>query len=129
MDTDQFQSLAQEALNALPEHFLLAMENVVIVVEDYADAEVLRTMQVSSAYDLLGLYEGEPLTGREGGGGGRLPEMIRLYREPILLMCRQTGACIGDCIADVLIHEIGHHFGFSDAEMETIESGGAEARG
>lgn len=129
MGTDQFQSLAQEALNTLPEPFLLAMENVVIVVEDYADSEVLRKMQLSSAYDLLGLYEGVPLTVRESGAAGSLPEMIRLYREPILSMCRQTGECIGDCIADVLIHEIGHHFGFSDAEMEAIESDRVEARG
>jgi len=114
-------------LNALPERFRLAMENVVIVVEDRADVEVMRSMQLDSPYDLLGLYEGHPLTVREGGGGGSLPDMIRLYREPILCMSRQTDEPVGDCIADVLIHEVGHYFGFSDAEMEEIESARAEA--
>jgi len=129
MNADQFQSLAEQAFNTLPEPFRLAMENVVIVVEDHADAEVIRSMQLASPHDLLGLYEGHPLTVREGGGGGSLPDMIRLYREPILLMSRQTGECVSDCIADVLIHEIGHYFGFSDAEMEAIESGRTEAAG
>jgi len=127
MNADLFQKLAEQAFNALPERFRLAMENVVIVVEERADAEVMRSMQLNSPFDLLGLYEGHPLTGREGGGGGDLPDLIRLYREPILLMSRQTGASASDCIADVLIHEIGHYFGFSDAEMEEIESARAEA--
>lgn len=124
MESETFQRLAEQAFNALPEPFRQVMENVVIVVEDYADAEVLASMGLTSPLDLLGLYEGHPLAERTDGGAGMLPDMIHLYRVPILASCHETGEEPGDCIAGVIMHEVGHYFGFSDAEMEEIDMAG-----
>jgi len=121
MDAEQFRLTAEDALNLLPEKFRLAMENVVIITDDFADNNRLRQMQIESPYDLLGLYEGRPLTERDSGDSGALPDIIHLYRQPILSMCNARGESPEQCISEVLMHEIGHYFGFSDADMERIE--------
>ncbi|WP_238701726.1 metallopeptidase family protein [Mariprofundus erugo] len=126
MDTETFRMLAEQAFNELPEPFRLVMENVVIVVDDYADAEVLASMGLTSPLDLLGLYEGHPLEERTDGGAGMLPDMIHLYRVPILASCHETGEEPADCIAAVVMHEVGHYFGFSDEEMEEIDMAGED---
>jgi len=122
MNAEQFRLLAEQALNDVPECFRLAMENVVIVTEDFPAPEILQEMDADSHFDLLGLYEGRPVTEREAVSCGTLPDMIYLYRKPILAMCTETGENIDHCIRHVLIHEIGHYFGYSDAEMEALES-------
>ncbi|ATX82626.1 putative Zn-dependent protease, minimal metalloprotease (MMP)-like domain [Mariprofundus ferrinatatus] len=122
MDAEQFQAAAEKLLNQLPARFRKAMENVVIVVDDFASSRVLKEMHADSPYDLLGLYEGHPITEREAVDSGMLPDMIHLYRLPILAMQRDSGLSVESCIYDVLIHEIGHYFGFSDAQMEVIEA-------
>jgi len=121
MNAEEFCLVAEQALNDLPEHFRLAMENVVIVVEDFPAIEILQQMSARSSFELLGLYEGRPLTEREAISSGAVPDMIYLYRKPILAMCAETGESINHCIRHVLIHEIGHYFGYSDAAMEAIE--------
>jgi len=121
MDAEQFRLTAEDALNHLPEKFRLAMENVVIVTEDFAQPAVLQQMHVDSPYGLLGLYVGRPVTEREAVDSGALPDMIYLYRQPILAESRHRAESPEVCIAEVLMHEIGHYFGFSDAEMEKIE--------
>jgi len=121
MDAEQFRLSAEDALNHLPEKFRLAMENVVIVTEDVAEPAVLQHMCADSPYELLGLYVGRPVTEREAVDSGALPDMIYLYRQPILAESRRRGERPEACIAAVLMHEIGHYFGFSDADMEQIE--------
>ncbi len=121
MNADEFHLVAEQALNAMPENFRLAMENVVIVTADFAPAETLQAMDMDSPFELLGLYEGRPVTEREAVASGTLPDMIHLYRQPILAMCLESGESIDHCIRHVLIHEIGHYFGYSDTEMEAIE--------
>jgi predicted Zn-dependent protease with MMP-like domain len=121
MNVEEFRLVAEQALNDLPENFRLAMENVVIVADDFPAAETMREMNVQSPFELLGLYEGRPVTEREVMSSGTLPDMIHLYRKPILAMCTETGEDINHCIRHVLVHEIGHYFGYSDVEMDAIE--------
>jgi predicted Zn-dependent protease with MMP-like domain len=121
MDADAFQRMAEDAYAALPEKFVAAIDNVVVLTDDYPGVEVQLEMQVTSPFDLLGLYQGWPLPERGSGYGGHPPDVIHLYREPILAYCREYGEDVAHCIRHVLIHEIGHYFGFSDAEMEAIE--------
>jgi predicted Zn-dependent protease with MMP-like domain len=121
MNAEEFRFVAEQVLNDLPENFRLAMENVVIVADDFPAAETLQEMNVHSPFELLGLYEGRPVTEREATSSGTLPDMIHLYRKPILAMCMETGENINHCIRHVLVHEIGHYFGYSDAEMDAVE--------
>ena len=121
MDAAEFQAIAEEELAQLPAHFLEAIDNVVIMVDDLPNAATLAEMGIDTPYGLLGLYQGWPLPERGSSYGGHLPDMIHLFRVPILAMCRETGEDIRHSIRHVLVHEIGHYFGFSDAEMEAIE--------
>ncbi len=121
MDEDSFQALAEAAYVALPGNFVAAIDNVVVLTDDYPDADVQQEMQTESPLDLLGLYQGWPLPERGSGYAGHPPDVIHLYRQPILAYCREHGEDVAHCIRHVLIHEIGHYFGFSDAEMEAID--------
>lgn len=120
MEADDFQALAEAAYAALPANFVAAIDNVVVLTDDYPDADVLQEMQAKSPFDLLGLYQGWPLPERGSGYGGHPPDVIYLYRQPILAYCREHGENVARCVRHVLIHEIGHYFGFSDTEMEAI---------
>ncbi len=105
----------------LPAQFRDAMENVVICIEEEADPVVLSEMDAKSSSELLGLYQGWPLPERGASYAGHLPDTIHLYRKPILRFCAESGESPEHCLRHVLIHEIGHYFGFSDEEMEAIE--------
>lgn len=122
MDEETFRAIAEDIFNALPAGFLKLMQNVVVVIEDFAPEQQLVAMDIGSPYHLLGLYEGRPITEREAVDSGQLPDFIHLYRLPIMAMQQRTGEAIEACISDVLIHEIGHYFGFSDAQREAIEA-------
>jgi predicted Zn-dependent protease with MMP-like domain len=121
MNAEKFRLVAEQALNDLPESFRMAMENVVIITEDFPATEIMHEMEAQSPFELLGLYEGRPVTERETMSSGALPDMIHLYRKPIMAMCAETGENIDHCIRHVLVHEIGHYFGYSDSEMDAIE--------
>lgn len=122
MQMDQFQSIAEAALASLPEQFRNAIENVVICVEEEPDGDILASVQAASPDELLGLYQGWPLPERGISYSGHLPDTIHLYRKPILQYCDETGEQPDHCVRHVLIHEIGHYFGFSDEEMEAIDA-------
>jgi predicted Zn-dependent protease with MMP-like domain len=113
-------TLAEEALAAIPARFTDHAKKLAIVVEDIADDETLDAMGIESGYDLTGLYRGVPLTlGRDETP--RAPDMIVLYREPILLEWIETGEDLASLVNNVLVHEVAHHFGFSDADIEALE--------
>ncbi len=121
MDADTFRHLAEDELNRLPAMFRMAMENVVIVTDDFPTIGTLHEMKADTPFDLLGLYQGWPLTERDGIATGVLPDMIHLYRQPILSFCRERHEDVRHAIRHVLIHELGHYFGYSDEEMQAIE--------
>ncbi|MDT8376142.1 MAG: metallopeptidase family protein [Mariprofundaceae bacterium] len=121
MDAAAFQALAEQAFAELPQQFLDMIENVVVFTEEWPDADVMESMGAASPGELMGLYQGWPLPERGTGYSGQLPDMIHLYRRPILSFCDETGESVEACVRHVLVHEIGHYFGFTDQEMEAIE--------
>ncbi len=118
-----FEHLAEDAFARLPEGFRRLCEGVVIRVEDFPDDETLDVMNCESEFDLLGLFRGIGLAqGPATLETGQFPNMIWLYRRPILDYWAEHDETLGHLVAHVLIHEIGHHFGLSDDDMEAIES-------
>ncbi|MDP3782047.1 MAG: metallopeptidase family protein [Sphingopyxis sp.] len=120
-DADAMFAMAEVALDTMPAVFLPHLQGVVIVIEEFADDEVLKSLDIEHPYDLTGLYEGRPLTERSIGESGGMPDRVTLYRIPILVEWIETGERLDRLVRHVLIHEIGHHFGFSDDDMHTLE--------
>ncbi|WP_315750608.1 MULTISPECIES: metallopeptidase family protein [unclassified Bradyrhizobium] len=114
--------MAHEMFERLPEHFRRMCEGVIIRVDDFPTEEVLDEMQCESEFDLLGLFQGTGLPFRSNDDLPRLPNMIWLYRRPILDYWAEHDESLGHIVRHVLIHEIGHHFGMSDDDMEAIEA-------
>ncbi|MGJ5044803.1 MULTISPECIES: metallopeptidase family protein [unclassified Bradyrhizobium] len=114
--------MAHEMFERLPEHFRRMCEGVIIRVDDFPTEEVLDEMQSESEFDLLGLFQGTGLPFRSNDDLPRLPNMIWLYRRPILDYWAEHDESLGHIVRHVLIHEIGHHFGMSDDDMEAIEA-------
>ncbi|MBI5018071.1 MAG: metallopeptidase family protein [Deltaproteobacteria bacterium] len=124
MERSRFESLVDEVFEELPEVLLDYVDNAVFVVEDWPDAETLESLGVRSRGGLLGLYQGLPLDERHVDTTGALPDRIVLYQKPIELYARQTGERVDDVVYDTLVHEIGHHFGLTEAELREIEGRG-----
>jgi predicted Zn-dependent protease with MMP-like domain len=120
-DAAEIERLADAAIARLPQGFRQHLTNVVLRVEDYADDEVLEQLGIEDAFELTGLYSGRSLDKRDSWTSGELPPMIHLYRRPLLDEWAETGVSLEALITHVIIHEIGHHFGFSDADMHAIE--------
>jgi len=123
-----FEDMAEDALALIPAELRARAADVIIRIEDFPDAETERDMELDSPFDLLGLYRGIALTDKSVSDPGGTPDMVFLYRRPILDYWCETGEDLVHLICHVLIHEIGHHFGFSDADMERLEEQ-AEAAG
>ena len=117
-----FEAVANHTFAKLPASFRDMTRDVLIRVEEFPTAEVLQSLHIDSPYGLLGLYHGVDLTRQSVLDASPLPEMIFLYRRPILAYWETHVEALEDIIAHVLIHEIGHHFGLSDDDMERIES-------
>jgi predicted Zn-dependent protease with MMP-like domain len=113
--------LAEEAIARMPEAFRRHLEGVILRVDDFAEDEVLDQLGIEDPFDLTGLYTGRPIGERSSMHSGELPAMIHLYRRPLLEEWAETGVALEDLIAHVIVHEAGHHFGFSDEEMHAIE--------
>ncbi len=118
---DDIAELADRALAAIPAPLAQHVRGVGISVEEMPDAETLDELGIESGWDLTGLYHGTPLTERSVSDIIPQPDLIFLYRQPILLEWIETGEDLYRLVRNVLIHEIGHHFGFSDDDIEALE--------
>lgn len=123
---DELDRMAVEAFGRLPEPFHRLCEGVVVRVVDFPDDETLDEMGLESPFDILGLFRG---TGLAQGGfastlqTGQFPNRVWLYRRPILDYWAEHEETLGAIVTHVLVHEIGHHFGLSDGDMDRIEAG------
>ncbi len=117
----EFEATADQAFKGLPHRFRDLCKDVVIRVEDFPTDEVLDTLGINSPFDLLGLYHGVDLARQSVMDPTALPEMVFLYRRPILDYWAEHEETLGHIVTHVLVHEIGHHFGLSDADMHRIE--------
>jgi predicted Zn-dependent protease with MMP-like domain len=120
-DAAVIERLAEAAIAALPEEFRAHLDGVVLQVDDFADDEVLKELGIEDPFDLTGLYSGRPIGERSSMLSGELPAMIHLYRRPLLDEWAETGVSLEELVTHVLVHEVGHHFGFSDEDMHAIE--------
>ena len=120
MTRTEFNRLVEEALDDIPPRFRAAMKNIAIVVEDQPSPELLDEMEIEPPDSLYGLYQGTPLTERGWGYGNTLPDRVTLFQRVIEDDSEDAEDAIV-CIAETLIHEIGHYFGLSEDEIEEIE--------
>jgi predicted Zn-dependent protease with MMP-like domain len=116
-----FEVIAVEVFRALPPQFRALCEDLVIRIEDFAEDEVLDEMKIDDPLDLLGLFQGVGVPFQSESAPTQMPNLVWLYRRPILDYWAENDETLGAVIAHVLVHEIGHHFGLSDADMEAIE--------
>lgn len=119
---DDIESLARQAIARLPTAFRSHLDGVVLRIDDFPDAEVMAEMECESEWELLGLYSGRHVGMKGDVPSGAMPDMIFLYRQPLL-----AEWCVGEnsleaLVTHVLVHEVGHHFGLSDDDMDAIEA-------
>jgi len=119
---EDIRAMAEAALAAMPDQLARHVRGIAILVEEVADDDTLDDMGIESPWDLTGLYRGIPMTQRSVSNPVAFPDAIFLYREAILLEWIETGEDLRKLVASVLVHEIAHHFGFSDADIERIEA-------
>jgi len=117
----EFEVMAGDIFRQLPKNFRDLCTGLVIQVDDFPTDEVLKAMGAETEFDLLGLFQGVGLPFRSESAPVQMPNMIWLYRRPILDYWAEHDETLGDIVRHVLVHEIGHHFGLSDADMEAIE--------
>jgi len=126
---DEIEAMAREALATIPEALRQHIGDVVIRIDEFPDEETCRAMELESEFDLLGLYSGVSLDHKEAAGTRQDVDMIFLYRRPLLDYWCEAGEGLAHLVRHVLIHEIGHHFGFSDDDMEALEQVGDDPAG
>jgi acetylglutamate kinase len=118
---EDIRAMAEAAFAALPENLAAQVRNVAVIIEDIADDETLAAMGIEDPWSLTGLYRGIPLPERSVMDIAPMPDTVTLFREPILIEWIETGEDLPRLVASVLVHELAHHVGFSDAEIEAIE--------
>ncbi len=119
---DEIEEMAHRVFAALPEAFTERCKGIAIRVLDFADDETLHEMGIDSPFELAGLYRGAPLTARGAADLTQHLDMVFLYRRALLDWWAEEDEDFEDLVRHVLVHEIGHHFGFSDDDMERIEA-------
>lgn len=122
MTETDFLALAQQAFDDLPAEFRAACEGVAILTPEFADDETLAALDIDDSFGLLGLYHGMSLARKSVLHVPGQPDMVIVYRQPVLAYAHRRGLPVADVVRHVLIHEIGHHLGFSDDDMERIEA-------
>jgi predicted Zn-dependent protease with MMP-like domain len=120
-DAAEIERLAEAAIARMPEGFRRHLEGVVLRVDDFAEDAVLDELGIEDPFDLSGLYSGRPIGQQSSMVSGELPAMIHLYRRPLLDEWAETGVSLEELVTHVIVHEVGHHFGFSDDDMHAIE--------
>jgi predicted Zn-dependent protease with MMP-like domain len=118
---DVIEQLARAALARIPEPFAAHLADVVLLVEEFADDAVLAEMGMEDPFELTGLYSGRPVGEKSSFDVAALPDTIHLYRRPLLDEWVETGVALEALITHVVVHEVGHHFGLSDADMHALE--------
>lgn len=109
-------------MRLLPAEFQRTLSDIVLSVEEFADADTLDGLGINSPWGLIGVYQGIPLTRRSIDMSGQMPDRIRLFRQPLLADWHaRPGETLERVVAHVLIHEVGHHFGLSDDDMYGLE--------
>jgi predicted Zn-dependent protease with MMP-like domain len=121
VSADEMEALAQRVLAGLPEPFRQHCADIVLRVEDFATPEQLASVSLLDRWELSGLYEGRPMPERSIWESGEMPPRIWLFRLPLVAEMRATRVTLEALVRHVVIHEAGHHFGFSDAEMHALE--------
>lgn len=121
MTREAFEALVDGAVREIPQRFRKAMQNVVVIVEDAPSAELLDDLGIGPGGTLLGLYHGTPLPERGWGYGNTLPDRISIYQQPIERVCGGDPDRIRTCVVETVIHEFGHYFGMSEAQIRAIE--------
>jgi predicted Zn-dependent protease with MMP-like domain len=126
---DEIEALARATLARLPAQFADHLRDVVLLVDEFADDELLADLGIEDAFELSGVYEGVPLHEKSVSDSGRLPDRIRLFRQPILDEWIARGdEALEHLVAHVVVHEVGHHFGLSDETMHELEDVAAGAQ-
>ncbi|WP_374405837.1 metallopeptidase family protein [Pelagerythrobacter sp.] len=118
---EDMERMVRDVVESLPDEFRDPLRKVVVRVEEFATREQLDAVDIRSKWNLTGLYEGRPLDEQSIWDPGDLPPVISLFRQPLVREWRETGVDFGDLVRHVVIHEAGHHFGFSDDEMHWLE--------
>jgi len=119
---EEIEAIARAALARLPAQFAAHLADIVLLVEDFADDDVLAELGIEDPFALTGVYEGLPLTERSIDHTGTMPDRIRLFRSPILdEWIASDRESLEHLVAHVVVHEIGHHFGLSDEDMHALE--------
>lgn len=119
---DQLAAMAERALATIPPPLAAHIDNVSFVIQDWPEEETLRGLGIGNRFRLLGLYRGTPLNKRSVWQIARFPDRIFLYRQPIIDHARRTGTDLAHLVRHVLIHEIAHHFGYSDEDIAALEA-------
>jgi len=120
-DAAEIERLADAAISRLPELFRRHLDGVALRVEEFADDALLDQFGIEDPFELSGLYTGRPVGERYSMLPGELMPVIHLYRRPLLDEWAETGVSLEALVTHVIVHEVGHHFGFSDADMHAIE--------
>jgi predicted Zn-dependent protease with MMP-like domain len=118
---DDIEAVARRTLDRLPSPFKESLHDIVLMIEPVADAETARSLGLTHPMQLSGLYEGISLNHQSVQHSGTLPERITLYSRPILAEWRDTQVGLEQLVSHIVIHEVGHHFGFSDDDMHALE--------
>jgi predicted Zn-dependent protease with MMP-like domain len=121
-DNDQIQSLAEAAILALPDPYRVAAGLVALRVQDFADPEILEALDIEDPFELTGLYDGTPLTEKSFAEQPLQPDQIFLFRRAILDEWLERGdVSLAELVTHVFIHELAHHFGWSDDDIARID--------
>lgn len=118
---EEMEAVARATIARLPDRFRAHLGDVVLIVEEWADDETLAALGIEHPLDLTGIYHGRPVGEKSAFDTGAMPDRIHLYRRAILDEWCETGVRLDDLVAHVTIHEIGHHFGLSDDDMQALE--------
>jgi predicted Zn-dependent protease with MMP-like domain len=122
----EIEALALAAAERLPKLFAAHLKHVILHVTDFPDADVMDAMGLETEFDILGLYQGHPIGSEGEQATGRMPPTIFLYRRPLIDAWAEGEDSLEALVTHVLVHEVGHHFGLSDADMEAIEAAAAD---